>query len=171
MKDPRFHVILFQPEIPQNTGNIGRLCAYTACRLHLIRPLGFTITDRHLRRSGMDYWRHLDLRIHEDWESFRGDAESPRRLWLYSTKGTRKFWDARFAVGDGLLFGSESAGVPEWLHKDIGDANRLTIPRFGEQLRSLNLSTSAGVAVYEALRQSECALSPQRGDVGTQGLR
>jgi tRNA (cytidine/uridine-2'-O-)-methyltransferase len=148
------HLVLFQPEIPQNTGNVGRLCAYTGSRLHLVRPLGFEISDRHLRRSGMDYWHSLDLHIHADWAAFRASPQAPARLWLFTTRASRAHWDAAFADGDGLLFGNESSGCPDWLHAEIGDAHRLTLPRFADQpLRSLNLSTAAGIATYEALRQ------------------
>lgn len=148
------HVVLFRPEIPQNTGNVGRLCAYTGSRLHLIHPLGFRISDRHLRRSGMDYWRDLDLREHADWEAFlASDARPPGHLWLMSTHGVGSLWETDFADGDGLVFGNEGRGAPDWLHQAIGERNRLRIPRFRADLRSLNLSTSAGIAVYEALRQ------------------
>lgn len=152
--EPLLHLILFNPEIPQNTGNIGRLGAYTRCRLHLIKPLGFTITDRHLKRSGMDYWKELDVHYHDDWAAFRKHPGSPRRIWLFTTRSTTSFWDVSFQAGDGLLFGSESKGCPDWLHADVGDPWRITLPRFSEHpLRSLNLSTSVGIATYEALRQ------------------
>ncbi len=101
----------------------------------------------------MDYWKQLDLQIHDDWEAFMACADGPKRLWLFTTKGSVGLWDARFAAGDGLIFGSEGAGAPEWLHEQVGEARRVGIPRFGENLRSLNLSTSAGIGVYEALRQ------------------
>lgn len=149
------HVVLFRPEIPQNCGNVGRLCAYTGVRLHLIRPLGFVINDRNLKRSGMDYWKDLDLRIHENWEEFKVQPEVPRRKWLFTTKASRSFWDADFADGDALVYGNEGHGAPEWLHEEIGDAFRVTIPRFSDKpLRSLNLSTSVGIGVYEALRKT-----------------
>lgn len=147
------HVVLFQPQIPPNTGNVGRLCAVTGSRLHLVHPLGFTITDRHLRRSGMDYWHQLDVRHHADWRAFRTAPEGPSRLWLFSTRGARTLWDVAFAPGDGLVFGNEGEGAPAWLHDEIGEAARVRIPQFNPSLRSLNLSTSVGVAVYEALRQ------------------
>lgn len=147
------HIVLFNPEIPQNTGNVGRLCAYTQSRLHLIKPLGFAITDKHLKRSGMDYWYSLDLHIHEDWAAFRASAVAPKRLWLFTTKATQSYWDVRYADEDGLVFGNEGHGAPEWLHREIGDSQRLTIPRYVEGLRSLNLSTSVGIATYEGLRQ------------------
>ena len=147
------HVILFEPEIPQNTGNIGRLCAVTRSRLHLIHPLGFTITDKHLKRSGMDYWHSLDVRHYRNWETFWTDPERPQRIFMLTTKASKPHWDAVFKDGDGLLFGKESAGCPEWLHAQIGDDFRIRIPHINTQMRSLNLSTAAGIAVYEALRQ------------------
>jgi tRNA (cytidine/uridine-2'-O-)-methyltransferase len=148
------HVVLFQPEIPQNTGNIGRMCALTGSRLHLIHPLGFRITDRNLRRAGMDYWFSLDVREHADWAAFRASADGPGRLWLLTTRSPRRFWDAGFQDGDGLVFGNEGAGAPDWLHAELGD-RRITIPHANSALRSLNLSTAAGVATYEALRQAK----------------
>lgn len=148
------HVVLFQPEIAPNTGNIGRMCALTGSRLHLVHPLGFEITDRNLKRAGMDYWRSLDVHEHVDWQAFRNSPLGPRRLWLFTTKTKRSFWNAAFADGDGLVFGSESAGVPDWLHEAIGESARLTIPQANPALRSLNLSTAAGIATYEALRQT-----------------
>lgn len=147
------HIVLFQPEIPQNTGNIGRLCAITGCRLHLIHPLGFRITDRQLRRSGMDYWNELDILHHDDWEAFEKSDKGPKRLWLFTTKATQTFWAPSYADEDGILFGNEGSGCPQWLHDRVGDSQRVTIPHFKEGLRSLNLSTSAGIATYEALRQ------------------
>ena len=147
------HLALFAPQIPQNTGNVGRLCAFTGSRLHLIRPLGFVINDRNLRRAGMDYWRSLDVHEHADWAAFRASAVAPRRLWLFTTKAKKSFWDAQFADEDGLVFGNEGDGAPAWLHEEVGDAQRVTIPQANAELRSLNLSTAAGIACYEALRQ------------------
>ncbi|TVP77888.1 MAG: tRNA (cytidine(34)-2'-O)-methyltransferase [Puniceicoccaceae bacterium] len=146
------HIVLFNPEIPQNTGNIGRLCAITESRLHLIHPLGFTITDKHLKRSGMDYWHSLDVHHHQDWEAFEASAATPKRLWLLTTKAAQAYWDVEFADGDGLIFGSEGHGVPDWLHEKLAE-QRLTIPHRNKTLRSLNLSTSVGIVAYEALRQ------------------
>lgn len=147
------HLVLFNPEIPQNTGNVGRLCALTRSRLHLIHPLGFQITDRHLRRAGMDYWRALDVQEHADWAAFRASPLGPKRLWLLTTKTEQSFWEVAYADGDGLLFGNEGHGAPEWLHAEVGAAQRITIPHANDSLRSLNLSTAAGIACYEALRQ------------------
>lgn len=146
------HIVLFQPDIPQNTGNVGRLCAVARCRLHLIHPMGFTITDRHLRRSGMDYWRSLDVHEHESWDAFLASDTRPERLWLFTTKATRSYWDVRYEDGDGLMFGKETSGSPEWLHEWAGE-RRVTVPQRNPLLRSLNLSTCVGIATYEALRQ------------------
>ena len=149
---PMIHVVLFQPEIPQNTGNIGRMCALTHSRLHLIHPLGFKITDRNLRRAGMDYWFSLDVHEHADWESFRKSPVAPSRLWLFTTRSKVGFWDVSYTNGDGLVFGNESSGSPDWLHEELKET-RVTIPQANNELRSLNLSTAAGVAAYEAIRQ------------------
>jgi tRNA (cytidine/uridine-2'-O-)-methyltransferase len=146
------HVVLFQPQIPQNSGNVGRMCALTRSRLHLIHPLGYRITDSNLKRAGMDYWRSLDVHEHADWAAFRSSPEAPGRLWLFTTKSTRSFWDVRYADGDGLVFGNEGEGAPGWLHDELADW-RVTIPHANPDLRSLNLSTAAGIAAYEALRQ------------------
>lgn len=146
------HVVLFQPEIAPNTGNVGRMCAITRSRLHLIHPLGFIINDRNLRRAGMDYWRSLDVHEHANWEAFKVSSAAPKRLWLFTTKSQRSFWDAEYDDGDGLVFGNEGSGAPEWLHAELHDW-RITIPQDNPDLRSLNLSTAAGVATFEAVRQ------------------
>lgn len=148
----KMHIILFQPEIAQNTGNIGRLCAVIGARLHLIHPLGFTITDKHLRRSGMDYWYELDVVHHGSWKGFWGSPYRPQRIWLFTTKATRSYWDVAYAADDGLLFGSEGHGVPDEVH-DSCEGMRVTIPQPRRAMRSLNLSTSVGIASYEMLRQ------------------
>jgi tRNA (cytidine/uridine-2'-O-)-methyltransferase len=155
------HVVLFQPEIPQNTGNVGRMCALSRSRLHLIHPLGFKITDRNLKRAGMDYWFSLDVREHADWAAFRASAEAPRRLWLFTTRAARSFWEVRYEDGDGLVFGNEGRGAPQWLHDELA-ASRVTIPQANPELRSLNLSTAAGIATYEALRQTGGPREPGR---------
>lgn len=154
------HVVLFQPQIPQNTGNIGRMCAVTRCRLHLIHPLGFEVTDKNLKRAGMDYWYSLDVHHHADWPAFKASAVAPRRLWLFTTHATRTFWDVKYAEGDGLVFGNEEAGAPDWLHAELTDPHRIKIPHANGTLRSLNLSTAAGIATYEALRQVGLPAAP-----------
>ena len=130
------HIVLHRPEIPQNSGNIGRMCALTRSRLHLIHPLGYTITDAKLRRAGMDYWRSLDVRHHDDFAAFQKspDGPAPGRLWLLTTKATKTHWDAEFADGDGLLFGNESSGAPDWLHEAVPEAFRITILQFDPAL-------------------------------------
>ena len=150
-----FHIILFRPEIPQNTGNIGRLCAITNSRLHLIHPLGFQLTDKQIRRSGMDYWKDLDVYEHEDWEAFLASEHRPERIWLLTTKADKAYWDVKFESGDGLLFGNEGSGCTEEVHAWAGE-NRITIPHYNEQTRSINLATSTGIVLYEALRQVKC---------------
>jgi tRNA (cytidine/uridine-2'-O-)-methyltransferase len=155
------HIVLFQPEIAPNTGNVGRMCALTRSRLHLIHPLGFVINDRNLRRAGMDYWKSLDVHEHADWAAFRASPLAPLRLWLLTTKTTRSFWDVRYEDGDGLVFGNEGSGAPDWLHGELHEG-RITIPHANPALRSLNLSTAAGIACYEAVRQ----LTSGRGPTG-----
>jgi tRNA (cytidine/uridine-2'-O-)-methyltransferase len=144
------HIVLFQPQIAPNTGNI----AVTRSRLHLIHPLGFEITDKNLKRAGMDYWFSLDVHEHVNWEAFLASPSAPRRLWLFTTHAEQTFWEVGFADGDGLVFGNEEAGAPDWLHNAIGVQSRVTIPHANNELRSLNLSTAAGIACYEALRQT-----------------
>lgn len=147
------HIVLHQPQIAPNTGNVGRLCAVTRSRLHLIHPLGFVINDRNLRRAGMDYWKSLDVHEHDNWENFRVSPLGPKRLWLFTTHAASSYWDAHFADEDGLVFGNEGMGAPEWLHESIGENRRVKIPHANAALRSLNLSTAVGIACYEALRQ------------------
>lgn len=151
-EDPKFHVVLFQPEIPQNTGNIGRLCAITCCRLHLIHPLGFEITDKKIRRSGMDYWYSLDVVHHENWDAFLASDKAPQRLWLFTTRSTHSYWDVSYQAGDGFLFGNEGHGCPDYVHEYIGD-RAINIPQYNRKMRSHNLANSASLAVYEGLRQ------------------
>lgn len=149
-------IILFQPEIPQNTGNIGRLCAFSQSRLHLIHPLGFKITDKNLKRAGMDYWQSLDVLEYNNWECFANSPNRPENIYLLSTHAKLPIWNAKFKRGDGLLFGNEGAGAPEYIHNWVGQ-KKLTIPKYSPALRSLNLAVSVGIAVYEAIRQIENA--------------
>jgi len=146
-----FHIILHQPEIPQNTGSIGRLCVSTNTELHLIHPLGFQITDAHLRRAGLDYWEKLAPKQYDHWEDFL--ARNPaKRLWFLTTKGERLYTQVRYEPGDGLVLGRETRGLPE----EILEAHRdqlVKIPMPGDFHRSLNLAQAAAVVLYEALRQ------------------
>ncbi len=148
------HVILFQPEIAPNVGNVGRLCAVAGARLHLIHPLGFAIDDRRLRRAGMDYWRALDRIEYPSWQAFVDDPRRPRRIWLFSTRGGRGLWQTAFADQDGLMFGRETSGCPESVHAWLGPEQVVRIPQ-RDGLRSLNLATAVGIATYEAWRQLE----------------
>lgn len=148
-----FHVILFEPEIPPNTGNVIRLCANTGSTLHLVRPLGFTWDDRRLRRAGLDYREFAQVRLHDDYAACRlalGDA----RLFAFSTRGTRTHANVAWQPGDALLFGPETRGLPAALLQDCPVAQRLRIPMLDDS-RSLNLANSVAVAVYEAWRQQE----------------
>ncbi len=149
------HIILFRPEIPQNTGNIGRLCACTKTRLHLIHPLGFSLSDRYVKRSGMDYWQYLDLHEYPSWDAFMASNERPQRVWLLTTHATKPYTQAVFQDGDGILFGSEGSGCTDMLHQQLWNF-RLTIPMLHPEVRSLNLATSVGIVRYEILRQCGC---------------
>jgi len=146
------HVVLYQPEIPQNTGSIARLCAATATPLHLVRPLGFEITDKHLKRAGLDYWPHVDVRLHDSWERFLA-IHGDERLLLFSKKASRSYTEARYGEKDFLVFGPETRGLPETLLRQNWE-NCLTIPMPNENVPSLNLATSVGIVLYEAMRQT-----------------
>ena len=145
------HVVLVEPEIPPNTGNVGRLCLATGAHLHLVQPLGFLIDDRTLKRAGLDYWKDVKVTV---WESFAAlqAAQSPdARYFFLTTKTDRPYWDTRFRDGDFLVFGRETKGLPEPLLAANRD-HLLTIP-MTSQTRSLNLATSVGIVLYEAVRQ------------------
>jgi tRNA (cytidine/uridine-2'-O-)-methyltransferase len=144
-------VVLFQPQIPPNTGNVARTCAATACELHLVEPLGFCIDDRQLRRAGLDYWPLVPLHRHASWQAFlEHRSERGGRLLAFSSHGQQPFQRLRYAVDDWLLFGRESDGLPRHALSHADDVAR--IPMAGA-VRSLNLSVSVGVALFEALRQ------------------
>ena len=145
-----FNVVLLEPEIPQNTGNIGRLCVGTGCKLHLIRPLGFSLDDRYMKRAGLDYWQHLEWTIHDSFESFL-EAEEPERFFCFTKKTERVHWDVAFRQGDYLVFGKETTGLPEPMIEQYAD-RCLRLPMTGPT-RSINLSNSVAVAVYEGMRQ------------------
>lgn len=146
-----FNIVLVEPEIPQNTGNISRTCAVTGCSLHLVEPLGFRIDDKKLKRAGLDYWSELDIHYYKNLEEL--EASFPdARFFLFSTHAERKYTDVCFRPGDFLVFGKETAGLgAELLSRRSGDAVRIPMRK---TLRSLNLSNSAAIAVYEALRQN-----------------
>ena len=148
---PPLNIALIEPEIPPNTGNIARLCAATGSPLHLVGPLGFRLHDRALRRAGVDYWDEVEVTRHVSFDSYLA-AQAPPRCWFFSTRGPRSHFDARFAPGDALVFGSESRGLPENL-LDAWPDRVLQIPMRTDRVRSLNLANSVSIALYEALRQ------------------
>lgn len=145
------NVVLVTPQIPQNTGNIARLCAVTNANLHLIEPLGFVITDKHLKRAGLDYWEHINVIKHKSLEYFLENHDTSRMFFL-SSKVKKSYWSTEFKDGDYLVFGSETTGIPIEVREKYFD-NFLTIPQFNEETRCLNLSNSVGIVLYEALRQ------------------
>jgi len=151
VKSVPLNVVLLHPEIPHNTGAIGRTCVCVGARLHLIRPLGFSLCQKDLARAGLDYWPHLDIRVHEGWDAFLG-AERPARMLFLSTKGKRSVYDWRFAPADYVVFGSESGGLPPEFYERYREDLR-AIPMPGEHARSLNLANAASIVVYEAFRQ------------------
>jgi len=145
------HVVLYEPEIPPNTGNIIRLCANTGCQLHLIEPLGFSLEDKQMRRARLDYSEYASVRIHPDYQSFLA-SEQPERLFGLTTKGSRHYHEASFQDGDYLMFGPETRGLPPEVREGLASAHRLRVPMQPES-RSLNLSNTAALVVYEAWRQ------------------
>ena len=145
------HVVLFQPEIPQNTGSIARLCAATVTPLHLVAPLGFKIDDKHLKRAGLDYWPHVDVRLHDSWEDFLG-RHADGALLFFSKRAARSYTQARYREGDFLVFGPETHGLPQEL-LDVHAERAYRIPMMGQGVRSLNLSNAVSIVLYEALRQ------------------
>jgi tRNA (cytidine/uridine-2'-O-)-methyltransferase len=152
--EPLLHVVLYQPEIPPNTGNIGRSCVAVGAKLWLVKPLGFQINEKELRRAGLDYWPHLDWEAVENWRELEVRLAEPlsrRRLWLFTKTATRPYTAAVFEKGDMLVFGSESAGLPAELLAQFPD-QKLRLP-MRSPVRSLNLSATAAVAMYEAVRQ------------------
>ncbi len=151
--DPPFEIVLHEPCIPPNTGNIARTCAATGTPLHLIEPLGFEISDRQLKRAGLDYWPHVRLTVHPDWETFAADRD-PGRFHLFSIHGRRPLHDVRFRPGDVLVFGSETSGLPKPLLEAHADRT-VCLPMRDEAVRSLNLANTVAVALFEALRQGQ----------------
>jgi tRNA (cytidine/uridine-2'-O-)-methyltransferase len=142
------NLVLVEPQIPPNTGNIARLCAATGCALHLVEPLGFSIADRELKRAGLDYWDDVALVVHASLDEFL--ATFAGSLWLFSTRAARNYADAPFAAGDALVFGKETAGLPQAL-LDAHPGRALRVPMREDTVRSLNLSTAAGIVTYAAL--------------------
>ena len=150
-----FHIVLVEPQIPPNTGNIGRLSIATRSRLHLVKPLGFDISEKAVRRAGLDYWKHVDLVQHESYGEFRSSIDPQSRLWFFSKFASRSLYEANFQPGDFLVFGKETTGLPPEVHAKEPPEQLLRIPMPGAEIvRSLNLAGSVHVALYEALRQN-----------------
>jgi tRNA (cytidine/uridine-2'-O-)-methyltransferase len=147
---PQLHIVLHQPEIPYNTGSVGRTCVAVGAKLWLVRPLGFRVDDYYLRRAGLDYWEHLEWQVVENWNELAASV-GDGRYWFFTKKAQRSYLDASYERGDVLVFGSESQGLPDALLSDYPNA-QLRIPT-SNLVRSLNLSNAVAVASYEALRQ------------------
>ena len=150
MKLP-FSIVLLRPEIPHNTGAIGRLCVGLDVPLHLVRPLGFTLDNRYVARAGLDYWPHLDVTLHDTWEEYL-TAAKPRRLFFLSTHGEKSLYECRFSEGDALVFGNESSGLPRDFYGRYRES-LFKIPMPGEHARSINLANAVSIAAYECYRQ------------------
>ncbi len=145
------NLVLFQPEIPPNTGNIIRLCANTGARLQLIKPLGFELDDKRLRRAGLDYGEWQDIKVHDNWDAFLAE-ENPSNLYAITTKGSRHFHNVEFQPGDYVIFGPETRGLPDNILQSLAESQRIRIP-MRPSSRSMNLSNAASVITYEAWRQ------------------
>lgn len=148
------HVVLVHPEIHFNTGNAGRTCLAMGATLHLIEPLGFSLDERHLKRAGLDYWKHVDLQLWPDWETFAQALPTLGEPYFFSTKATRTFWDVPLGAATNvvLVFGREAAGLPLELHERYAD-RFVTMPMVSPLVRSINLSSSVAVALFEVARQ------------------
>jgi tRNA (cytidine/uridine-2'-O-)-methyltransferase len=149
---PLLHIVLYQPEIPQNTGNVGRTAVAVGAKLWLVRPLGFRLDDHHLARSGLDYWEHLEWEAVDDWAALMARIAAPERMWYFTKSAARIYTDASFERGDVLVFGSETSGLPPALIEAAGD-RALRLP-MRPRVRSLNLATCVSAAAYEAMRQT-----------------
>ena len=165
--EPLLHVVLFQPEIPPNTGNVGRTCVALGAKLWLVRPLGFQLDAKHLRRAGLDYWEHLEWEVVDDWETL-ATRLPVQDGWYFTKTATTPYTQARFRSGDVLVFGRETQGLPPSLLQ-ANPARALRIP-IRPQVRSLNLSVAVGVAAYEAVRQIELARAAEQVWAGEQEL-
>ena len=151
-----FHIVLVEPEIPPNTGNIGRLCLATGAHLHLVRPLGFSLDDRALRRAGLDYWAEVAVTVWDSLTALQAAQPTAARYFFLTTKSARAYWDAAFRDGDFLVFGRETRGLPEPLL--AAHADRTLIIPMRDATRSLNLATAVGIVLFEAVRQTAAKL-------------
>ena len=145
------NIVLFEPEIPQNTGNIARTCVLTNSKLHLIKPLGFSLDEKHLKRAGLDYWQYLDMEIHESYEALRNKYKDAT-FYFSTTKGKKFYTEVEFKEGDFVVFGRESSGLPDYIRDNNLDY-LMRVPMLQTSTRSLNLSNTAAIIAYEALRQ------------------
>lgn len=150
-----FDIVLFEPEIPPNTGNVMRLCANTGCRLHLVRPLGFSMSDKQLQRAGMDYRARIDYTLHDSWQQCKSTL-TDRRMFAVSTRGAERFDRIRYQTGDTFVFGPETRGLPQPVLDEFPIEQRIRLP-MATAGRSLNLSNTVGIVIYEAWRQLEYA--------------
>ena len=160
------HIVLVNPEIHWNTGNAGRTCLAVGATLHLIEPLGFSLEEREVKRAGLDYWEHVDLRVWPDWTTFERELPSLGAPYFFSTKATREYWDAPLGETNDvvLIFGRETGGLPPELHERYAD-RFVTMPILSSHVRSLNLSTAVALAAYEVLRQRrELSGHPERSE-------
>lgn len=152
LNTPNLNVVLFQPEIPQNTGNIGRTCVLTDCKLHLIKPLGFKLDEKQVKRAGLDYWPYLDIEVHESFEDMISKYPNAR-VFLSTTKDSNyQYQEVKYEPGDFIVFGRESSGLPDDIRNEYPDT-RIRVPMINTTTRSLNLSNTVAIVVYEALRQ------------------
>ena len=152
----KFEIVLFSPQIPQNTGNIGRLCVNTNSTLHLIKPLGFSLDEKYIKRAGMDYWNYVDLHVYENWNAF-ASLKNRDSFFFFSTKTDKSFWDCSYSSNEKdetvyLIFGNENKGLSPDIYRDYTD-RLYTIPMFGEHARSYNLANSVAIVLFEGLRR------------------
>jgi tRNA (cytidine/uridine-2'-O-)-methyltransferase len=145
------NIVLFEPEIPQNTGNIARTCVLTNSKLHLIKPLGFSLDEKHLKRAGLDYWQYLDMEIHESYKELR-EKYKEGKFYFSTTKGSGIYTDIQYREGDFIVFGKESAGLPDYI-RESNEGNLIRVPMLQTSTRSLNLSNTVAIVAYEAMRQ------------------
>jgi len=159
-KVKNLEIVLFQPQIPQNTGNIGRLCVNTDTTLHLIEPLGFSLNEKYIRRAGMDYWKYVNLKIHKSWKVFLSNVSDTNSLLFFSTKGEKLFWDCPYQTAKVnpcyLIFGNETSGLTPEIYSQYSD-KLYTIPMFGLHHRSYNLANSVAIVLFEGIRQTQYA--------------
>ena len=156
------NIVLYEPEIPANTGNIGRTCVATGTRLHLIEPLGFQLNEKSIKRAGMDYWEHLNVTRYINFEDFKS-RHPGARIWMATTKAQHVYTDVSFEPDDYIMFGKESAGIPEEILVEY-EKSCIRIP-MGQDIRSLNLSNSVAIVLYEALRQNNFAGLQESGEL------